>query len=160
MSPRAAWRLESLGFDAYDFVPGKTGWYQENEPREGKAAEETWIGDVMDTTVQTCGLTERIGDVRERLKNDDRGTCVVVNQARIVLGVLRKNALASDASLTAEQLMQSGPSTFRPNVTLEEMLKFMRDRDLTGHSLITPPDGRLLGIIARDDMEATLAHEA
>ena len=160
MSPRAAWRLESLGFESYDFVPGKTAWYQENEAREGKAAEDTWIGDVMDTTVPTCSLAERIGDIRERLNNDDHGICVVVNEARIVLGVLRKKALSADASATAEQVMQSGPSTFRPNVTLEEMLKFMRDRDLKGHSLITPPDGRLLGIIARDDMEATVAHES
>jgi CBS domain-containing protein len=74
--------------------------------------------------------------------------------------VLRKKALAADGSATAEQAMQSGPSTFRPNVTLEEMLKFMRDRDLKGHSLITAPAGRLLGIIARDDLEATLAHDS
>jgi len=85
---------------------------------------------------------------------------VVVNEARIVLGVLRKKALAADASATAEQVMNDGPSTFRPNQTLEEMLKFMRDRDLKGHSLITAPDGHLLGIIARNDLEATLAHDS
>jgi CBS domain-containing protein len=55
--------------------------------------------------------------------------------------------------------MQDGPSTFRANLTLEEMLKFMRERDLKGHSLVTTPEGRLLGVIARNDLEATLAHD-
>jgi Mg/Co/Ni transporter MgtE len=115
---------------------------------------------VLDTTVPTCGLTDRIGDIRERLKGDEREICVVVNQARVVLGVLRKKSLAADVSATAEQVMYDGPSTFRPNQTLEEMLKFMRERNLKGHSLITAPDGRLLGIIARNDLEATLAHDS
>lgn len=113
----------------------------------------------MDTTVATCGLTDRIGDIRERIKGDEREICVVVNEAGIVLGVLRKKALAADASATAEQVMHEGPSTFRANLTLEEMLKFMRDHDLKGHSIITTPEGRLLGIIGRNDLEATLAHE-
>jgi len=94
------------------------------------------------------------------LIGDDREISVVVNEARIVLGVLRKKALAADASATAEQVMHDGPSTFRPNQSLEEMLQFMRDRDLKGHSLITTPGGRLLGIISRNDLEATLAHDS
>ena len=118
------------------------------------------MGDVLDTTVPTCGLSERIGDIRELIKGDGREICVVVNEAQIVLGVLRKKALAADPSATAEQVMHEGPSTFRANLTLEEMLKFMRDHDLKGHSLITAPDGRLLGIIARNDLEATLAHDS
>ncbi len=105
-------------------------------------------------------MTERVGDLRERLKGDEREICVVVNDARIVLGVLRKKSLAADASATAEQVMYDGPSTFRPNQTLEEMLKFMREHDLKGHSLITTPEGRLLGIISRNDLEATLAHDS
>ena len=118
------------------------------------------MGDVVDTTVPTCGLTDRVGDVREGIKGDEREICVVVNEVQIVLGVLRKKALAADPSATAEQVMHEGPSTFRANLTLEEMLKFMRDHDLKGQSLITAPDGRLLGIIARNDLEATLAHDS
>ena len=141
-------------------MPGKLAWYQANEAREGKATEETWVGDVLDANPPTCSLTDRIGDIRERLKEDERELCVVVNEAGIVLGVLRKKALAADPSLTAEQVMHEGPSTFRPNLKLEEMLEFMRERNLKGHSLITAPDGRLLGIIARNDLEATFAHES
>ncbi|MEO6795592.1 MAG: CBS domain-containing protein [Candidatus Dormibacter sp.] len=143
-----------------DFAPGKQAWYEENEPREGKAAEETWIGDVMDADVPTCRLTDRIGDVRERVRTDGHDICVVVNDQRIVLGLLRKDALEADDSVTAEAVMHVGPSTFRPNLSLEEMLKFQREHNIKTVSLITTPKGRLLGTIARNDLEATLAHDA
>jgi len=141
-------------------VPGKQGWFQENQPREGKAKEETWIGDVMDEGVPTCGLTERIGDIRERIRADGRDLCIVVTEQRVVLGLLRKKELASDDAVTAGEVMREGPGTFRPNVTLEEMLKFMREKDIKTNSLITTPEGRPLGIIARNDLEATFAHDA
>jgi Mg/Co/Ni transporter MgtE len=114
----------------------------------------------MDTTVPTCGLSDRLGDVRERIKTDGREMCVVVNEQGIVLGLIRKKALEADDSFTAEQVMRPGPSTFRPDQTLEEMLTFMREHDIKTSSLITSPDGRLLGTIARNDLEATFAHDS
>ena len=152
-------RLETLGFtNVIDYVPGKLGWFEENQPREGKATNETWIGDVADADVPTCGLRERLGDVRGRTADWD--TCVVVGPERVVLGLLRKAELEGDPNATAEQVMRSGPKTFRPNVTLEELLKSMRDHDIQTNSLVTTGEGKLLGVISRADAEATLAHEA
>ncbi|HXM52843.1 MAG TPA: CBS domain-containing protein [Candidatus Binatus sp.] len=142
-----------------DYRPGKVAWYEENEPREGKAAtDETWIGDVADSEVPTCGLKERIEDIRRRTAGWD--TCVVVTPERVVLGLLRKKELEGDPNATAEQVMRPGPKTFRPNVTLEELLKSMRDHDIQTNSLVTTGEGKLLGVISRADAEATLAHEA
>jgi CBS domain-containing protein len=142
-----------------DYRPGKVAWYEENEPREGKAAaDEIWIGDVADSDVPTCGLKERIGDIRVRTAGGD--ACVVVTPGRVVLGLLRKKELEGDPNATAEQVMRPGPKTFRPNVTLEELLKSMREHDIQTYSLVTTGDGRLLGIISRADAEATLAHES
>jgi Mg/Co/Ni transporter MgtE len=141
-----------------DFLPGKLAWFEDNQPREGKAVEETWIGDVADPEVPTCGLKERIGDVRGRTAEWD--TCVVVGPDRVVLGLLRKAELEGDPNATAEQVMRPGPKTFRPNVTLEELLKSMREHDIQTNSLVTTGDGRLLGVISRADAEATLAHES
>lgn len=56
--------------------------------------------------------------------------------------------------------MSPGPKTFRPDVTLEELLKFMREHDIKTNSLVSTAEGRLLGIISRADAEATLAHDA
>jgi hypothetical protein len=152
-------RLETLGFkNVIDYRPGKVAWYEENQAREGKATDETWIGDVADSDVPTCGLKERIGDIRRRTAGWD--TCVVVNPERVVLGLLRRKDLEGDPNATAEQVMRPGPKTFRPNVTLEELLKSMREHDIQTNSLVTTGDGLLLGVISRADAEATLAHES
>jgi CBS domain-containing protein len=142
-----------------DYVPGKQAWYEENEPREGKAVDEIWIGDVADAEVPTCGLTDRISGVRSRVRAAGAETCVVVNSERVVLGLLRKSELDGDPEATAEAVMRPGPKTFRPSVTLQELLKSMRDHKIDTNSLVTTLEGRLLGIISRADAEATLAHE-
>jgi predicted transcriptional regulator len=143
----------------FDYPPGKLAWYEDNGPREGKAVDEIWIGDVADGNIPTCGLKERIGELRDRVRADGRDTCVVINPERVVLGLLRKNALGASPQSTAEEVMSSGPKTFRPNVTLQELLKSMRDHDIQTNSLITTAEGRLLGVISRADAEATFAHE-
>jgi CBS domain-containing protein len=98
-----------------------------------------------------------MGDLQGRRAGWD--TCVVVGPERIVLGLLRKAELDSDPNATAERVMRPGPKTFRPNVTLEELLKSMRDHDIQTNSLVTTGEGKLLGVISRADAEATLAHE-
>ena len=140
-----------------EYVPGKLAWYEDNQPREGKAADETWIGDVADAEVPTCGLTDLVGEIRGRTAGWD--TCVVVGSERVVLGLLRKAELEGDPTATAERVVRPGPKTFRPNVTLEELLKSMRDHNIQTNSLVTTGEGRLLGVISRADAEATLAHE-
>lgn len=160
MSPRAAWRLETLGFrDVIDYVPGKQAWFEANQAREGTSLHETWLGDVADETVPTCGLDDRIGDLRERVDADGRQTCIVVNERGIVLGLLRQKALASPNDKRAEDVMAPGPKTFRPNLRLEDLLESMREHDIKTNSLVTTGEGQLLGVISRADAEATLAHE-
>jgi Mg/Co/Ni transporter MgtE len=85
-------------------------------------------------------------------------TCAVVASDGTLLGVLRSQALQGSTDQTAEELMQAGPSTFRPNVTLDEMAGYLREHDLSS-ALVTTSEGRLLGITYREDIEATLEHE-
>ena len=68
MSARAAWRLETLGFDpVYRYTPGKVDWFAAGLPREGKLAALPRIGDAADRDVPTCGPRENVGEVRGRL---------------------------------------------------------------------------------------------
>lgn len=140
-------------------MPGKQAWFEDSQAREGSSLDETWLGDVADDTVPTCGLDDRIGELRERVAADGRQTCVVVSDRGIVLGLLRKNALESPVDRRAEEVMSPGPKTFRPNLRLEDLLRSMREHDIQTNSLVTTAEGRLLGIISRADAEATLAHE-
>jgi hypothetical protein len=68
MSPRAAWRLEGIGFErVYDYVPGKADWFASGLPREGKLASVPTIGEAARRDVPTCAPAEKVGAVRERV---------------------------------------------------------------------------------------------
>jgi len=82
---------------------------------------------------------------------------VVVNDERVVFGLLRKAQLERDADESIERVMRPGPSTFRPHVPIAEMAAFMVSHNLAS-SPITTSDGRLVGLIRREDA-VQAAHE-
>lgn len=134
----------------YDYVDGKADWLAAGLPTEGTDADRPAARDVARRDVPTCRLDESIGDVRDRVRVAGWEACVVVNHARVVLGLLREQELDGGAGEPVEHVMRPGPSTFRPNVSIEEMARFMLEHDLTS-SPITSSDGRLLGLLRRDD---------
>ena len=71
--------------------------------------------------VPTCAPPEKVGNARVRVRAAGWDTCVVVNKERIVLGLLREKKLSSDPAATVEQVMRSGPITFRPDVLVGKM---------------------------------------
>ena len=151
MSPRAAWRLESLGFaEVYDYVAGKLDWMAAGLRTEGTNAAHPRAGDVSRKDVPTALLDERLGDVRERVRANGWDAVVAINKERVVLGLLRSKELDKDPELSIEQAMRSGPSTFRPYVAIKEMAEY-----LTKHMLesapVTTSDGRLVGLLLQKD---------
>jgi CBS domain-containing protein len=153
MSPRAASRLEGLGFESvYDHVPGKADWFASGLPREGRLASVPTIGEAARRDVPTCAPAEKVGAVRERVQKAGWDRCVVVNKERVVLGLLREKELLSDPKVPVEEAMRNGPATFRPNEPVEKMAKRMQDREATA-VLVTMSDGRLVGVLFREDAE-------
>ena len=62
MSPRAAWRLEQLGFTAvYDYTAGKVDWIAAGQPTEGPGPTAPRVISALDVTVPTCGLDADAG---------------------------------------------------------------------------------------------------
>jgi|ERR671918_1308877 CBS domain-containing protein len=156
MSPRAAWRLESLGFrEVYDYVPGKADWLAAGLPSEGEEAGAAVIGQVVRRDVPTCALDDRAGDALKRAAGEGWDQCVVVNEERVVLGRLRAEAAQKGEAHVAD-VMEDGPSTFRPNVGVVEMAEYMARRGRMRDALVTDAEGRLLGVILREDMESIL----
>jgi hypothetical protein len=151
MSPRAACRLETLGFEqVYDYMPGKADWLARGLPREGaKAAERRAIEFARQDAV-TCHRTDTLAAVRPRVDASPYGFTFVV-EAGILLGRLRKAALESDPNATAEDAMEPGPSTVRAD-TDPERLRERLDRQRLTTAVITDPDGRLLGVVRRADL--------
>ena len=130
-------------------------------PTEGTIARTPRAGDVARKDVPTCSLDERLGDVSERVRQAGWDACVVVNEERIVFGLLRAHELEGDPDARIESVMRPGPSTFRPHVGIVEMAEFLVDHDVTG-SPITTLEGRLVGLLQREDAtrEALRMHEA
>src|SRR6266508_320199 len=156
MSPRAASRLESLGFEqVYDLVAGKADWGSSGLPLEGANGSETRAGAHVRTDVPTCHLDERLEDVCERL--DERGwdTCFVVDERRVVLGRIGRRAIRARKNVTAEEAMTPGPSTIRPSARLEATIERMRRQNLTNLP-VTTSDGRLVGLLTLRDAEEAL----
>jgi predicted transcriptional regulator len=80
----------------------------------------------------------------------------VLNEERVVLGLLRAEDLRSGGGEVAERAMHSGPSTFRPHVPIGEMAEYMIEHDLASVP-VTTSDGRLLGMLrTKDAAEAAL----
>ena len=152
MSPRAAWRLESLGFTSvFDYAPGKLDWVSAGLPIEGSAAAVPNLGTVARRDVVTCRLSDQLSDVKARMGSDPTAPCPVVNDHRIVLGLLRRDAVNANGATTAEDAMISGPVTFRPNVALEEIDRYLTDHKI-GHAVVTTPEGELIGLASADDV--------
>lgn len=160
MSPRAAWRLEGLGFTrVYDYAPGKADWFAAGLPREGSLAAVPTVGDAAREDVPTCAPSEKVGRARERVRAAGWDRCMVVNRERVVLGLLREKELASDPETTAEEAMRSGPTTFRPDAPAAKTAERMRERGAIA-VLVTTPDGRLIGLFRREDGKLSSAERA
>jgi CBS domain-containing protein len=145
----------------YDYTSGKIDWVAAGLPTEGKLARLPRAGDVARKDVPTCAVDERLGDVRDRVRATGWDACVVVNDERIVFGLLRSAELAGDPDARIEAAMRPGPSTFRPNVPIEEMAEYMVEHDLV-NAPVTTLEGRLVGLLLREDAvrEALRIHEA
>src|SRR5579872_7131978 len=107
--------------EVYDYAAGKLDWMAAGLRTEGSNAMRPRAADVARKDAPTCRLQDRLGGVQERVRAAGWDACVVTNDERVVLGLLREKELGGDAGLRVEQAMRPGPSTFRPFVSIEEM---------------------------------------
>src|SRR5256885_9453186 len=113
MSPRAAWRLESIGFTkVYDYVAGKADWGSFGLLLEGTKGARA--GEHVRADVPTCRLEERLQDVRRVVSAAGWDTCIVVNSsASCSAGSAPKHPPQSRTS-RATRPRQPGPARARP----------------------------------------------
>ena len=157
MSPRAACRLETLGFSqVFDYVAGKVDWGAAGFRYEGTQAEEPIAADAADPEVPACALDEDLDAVRKRVRGSRFETCIVINDERVVLGRLGRTAISSNEPVSVEQAMSEGPSTIRPSLLIRELVDRMA-RSNQNTALVTTLDGRLVGLVLREQAEQVLA---
>ena len=153
MSPRAACRLEALGFtEVYDYVLGKADWLAHNLPIEGVQAEAPTAGRAARDDVVTCALGDPVGPLRERIDRSPYGFALVTSRGGVVLGRLRRSRLGDDPDARAEDVMEPGPSTVRADAAAAPLGRRLAERDLRT-AIVTTPQGRLIGVARREDLE-------
>jgi hypothetical protein len=153
MSPRAAARLEQLGFTSvFDYGGGKLDWIDFGLPSEGAAPN---VADVCRAGVPTAPPEETVRRIQARL-TQSWTWLAVVNPAGVVLGRVRRSRLGDDPDAPAGSVMDLGPSTYRLSLELAEVVPKMKSRGFE-QALVTDPEGRLLGLFTRAEAEARLA---
>src|SRR5919109_2479102 len=117
MSPRAACRLETLGFEqVYDYMAGKADWLARGLPREGTRAAQQRAIDSARHDVVTCEVGDTVGPVRESVGVSPYGFALVVSAGGVLLGRLRKAVLDADPRAIVDAVMEPGPSTIRADL--------------------------------------------
>jgi CBS domain-containing protein len=136
----------------FDYVAGKLDWLSNALPVEGTLAETATLGKLAHPDVPTCHPTERLSQVRSRLDETGWKICVVINDARVVLGVVHnENQPAQGEDAMVDLIMELGPTTFRPHLTPNEIADHI-ERKKPEAVLVTTSDGRLFGAVPIEDL--------
>jgi len=84
MSPRAAWRLEGLGFKSvHEYSAGVADWAAAGTScRRGPFAEVPTIGEISRKDVPVAEPQERVGEVKAHAEADGWDTAIVINDQK------------------------------------------------------------------------------
>jgi rhodanese-related sulfurtransferase len=151
MSPRAATWLAQLGFEVYDYALSKVDWMAHSLPMKGTAAERPTALSFVRDDVATCTLDELAAEIKRRIDSSPYGFALVLAD-RVVLGRVRRSHLEDAPSdVSAEVLMEPGPSTTRPHTDPDELAKQLQHSG-ANTAILTTPEGELIGVVRRSDL--------
>jgi CBS domain-containing protein len=151
LSPRAAARLETIGFHkVYDYMPGKMDWLAYGLPVEKKDPGVMMVIERLQKEFPIARQNDRVGGVRLRMERAGLAICPVLSPEGVLLGVL-EHLNESDPAAPVENVMDPGPTTVRPSVSIDNAIKRLEQRN-AAELLVTSSDGKLLGVFRRPKM--------
>ena len=134
-------------------MPGKVDWLANNLPVEGERTEAPIAGRVIRGDAVVCRPTDRVSDVRESIERSPYPFALVTSDDGTLVGRAPSSALDRAASQRPVwEVAEPGPKTFRPHVYAEKIAGVLAEKDLRW-AILTTPDGRLLGVASREDLE-------
>ena len=150
LAPRAAARLEALGCtDVTVYGPGKVGWLADGLPAGGRRRPEQRVGAQADPDVPLVPGVASVGEARALVGDADVG--IVVDEQRVVLGVLRPETFGLPDRTPVADVLQPGPSTFRPSMTVGELVEYFRTSE-ESRAIVSTHTGEWIGLIRREDV--------
>ncbi len=104
MSPRAACRLESIGFDqVYDYTEGIADWKAAGLEVEGEDDIGLTIADATRPDIPTAQPHEALGEVYQRTTSAGWDEALVVDCDGLVVGRLRGDAWSADPATAVSE---------------------------------------------------------
>ncbi len=159
MSPRAACRLDALGFEqVYDYTLGIADWKAAGEPIEGPPVDMQVVADATRPDIPTASPQERLGAARDRTETAGWDEALVIDCDGVVVGRLRGDIWDRDSNLQVVEVMEPGPTTVRPNGALAPLVKRMEERG-TRLVTVTTPQGVLIGVVILQDAQRIVTGE-
>ena len=133
-------------------MPGKVDWLAHNLEVEGDGPDPPTVGQVMRDDAVRCAPTERAADVREAIERSPYSFALVTSEDGTLLGRVRASTLDAGSEQPVWDIAEPGPKTFRPHVATEKVARQLAEKDLRW-AIVTTPEGRLLGVASRGDLE-------
>jgi CBS domain-containing protein len=133
-------------------VPGKVDWLAHNLPVEGDDLLAPIAGRVVRNDAVLCRPSDRITDVRHSIERSPYPFALVTSEDGTLLGRAPSSALDAGSERPIWDVAEPGPKTFRPHTSAEKVAGALAGRDLHW-AIITTPEGRVLGVASREDLE-------
>jgi len=133
-------------------VPGKVDWLANNLPVEGDRPYAPIAGRAMRDDAVRCRPTDRIADVLESIQGSPYPFALVTSNDGTLLGRAPASALDPASQRPVWDVAQPGPKTFRPHVTAAKVAEVLAEKGYRW-AIVTTPEGRLLGVASRKDLE-------
>jgi CBS domain-containing protein len=147
----------------YDYVPSKVDWLAHNLPVEGERATPPTAGRLIRDDVVRCRSEDRVAEVLARIEDSPYDFALVTSENEVVVGRLRAGAATGDGGRVGEaatddgsrpvgEVMELDPSTVRPHRAADRLAETLAKKDQRW-AIVTTPEGRLLGVSWREDLE-------
>lgn len=139
---------------------GRAAWAASALPLEGALASLPTASDAARREVFTCLVSDPIEGMTDFMDPQGQDDCIALNEHGIVMGRTRRRVVeASSVGATVEEIMEIGPTTVRPDEPLAALVGRMRRRGVQS-IVVATLDGRLVGVLYRDEAESLLGIDA
>jgi len=105
-----------------------------------------------------CRPTDRVADVHASIKRSPYPFALVTSDDGTLLGRAPSSALDPASERAVWDVAEPGPKTFRPHVSAEKVAAVLEEKGLRW-AIVTTPEGRVLGVASREDLEGARESE-
>jgi hypothetical protein len=121
-------------------------------PLEGERAGERRAIDFAGPSVVTCALDDTIGQLRGPVAESAYDFALVLWGEGVVLGRVWTATIDDAPDARAEEAMEPGPPTSRPDISAAKLRERLEQKHQTV-GILTAPDGTLLAVVPASELE-------